>query len=74
MRDDVVALDMDIDRIMDANRCFVSKDVTRFLEAYEMEMRKKVIPVARQVTSFSRGHYRNTGVDERLERSGGGAG
>ena len=54
VRDNVVGLDMAINRIVDANRCFDGKDVARYLEAHKTEMRKKGIPVARQVTSFSR--------------------
>ena len=53
-RDNVTGLDVAIDRIVDANGCFDGRDVTRYLETYKTEMRKKGISMARQVASFSR--------------------
>ena len=54
VRDNVAGLDVAIDRIVDANGCFDGKDVTGYLEAYKIEMRKKGILVAIQVANFSR--------------------
>ena len=54
VRDNVAGLDVAIDRIVDANRCLDGKDVTGYLEAYKIEMRKKGILVAIQVANFSR--------------------
>ena len=54
VRDHVAGLDVAIDRIVDANECLDRKDVTRSLEFYKTEMRKKGITMARQVASFSR--------------------
>ena len=53
-RDNVAGLDAAIDRIVDTNGCFDGRNVTRYLETYKTEMRKKGIPTTKQVTSFSR--------------------
>ena len=53
-RDNVAGLDIAINRIVDDNGCFEGKDVPWCLEPYKIEMRKKGIPMERQVASFSR--------------------
>ena len=54
VRDNIGGLDVATDRIMDDNGCFDGKDVTQYIEAYKTRMRKKGIPMVRQVASVLR--------------------
>ena len=46
-RNSVACLNVAIERIVDTNRCFDGRDVTRYLETYKTKMWKKGIPTTK---------------------------